>query len=124
MTCPHCKFEITKEALAVLKFAKDIVKPPDTNPSSYLAYVASLVISFYTEAHFITSGTLHTPTHDLDIARGNAVKAMILQSVHFKSPKDATASSWERNIQQMVKHSMSCVETAAGLKMKAGGGRL
>jgi hypothetical protein len=38
--CPDCHLEITKDALAVMKFAKDVVKEGDYNePSAYLACV-------------------------------------------------------------------------------------
>jgi hypothetical protein len=54
MTCPYCKFEITKETLAVLKFAQDVVKSSDTDEASaYLAYVDFLQVYFVlkTEIH-------------------------------------------------------------------------
>jgi hypothetical protein len=72
----------------------------------------------------VTSGTLYTPTDDLDLERGKAVKDTIMQTLHFKRPKDATTSAWERNIQVMLMHSLPRLKAAAGLKMKAGGGRL
>lgn len=123
MACPHCKFEITKEALAVLKFAKVIVND-GTTASAYLAFVLLLDIRSSSDADFVTSGTLYTPTDDLDLERAKAVKVAIMRSTHLKYPKDSTVLNWERNIQQGLKHSLPRLKAAAGLKMKSGGGRL
>lgn len=80
---------------------------------------------------FFNSGTLFTPTNNIDVVRAKLVKSTILQprtlsNTNRHSPKGPALSgeAWERQILDMVDYSRERLKALAASKMKGGGGRL
>ncbi|KAJ7700855.1 hypothetical protein B0H17DRAFT_925014 [Mycena rosella] len=109
-----CSFEITKETLALRKFANDLARQDKDQLADFLA------------------GTLHTPTNVTDRARGRTVKAVMLSSYSLrrpplnpKSPKTLISdAAYADFFMQRAEYKLDRLRGKLSMKMKQQGGRL
>lgn len=108
--CPSCSSSITKGALGVLKFARDVASP----------------------GHEL-AGTLYTPTNSKDTVRAARIKNTILQGTAFDGrtnhstgvdSKNLKGREYENLIFNHCEGSPVKLRELVGKQMKGGGGRL
>ncbi|KAJ7063619.1 hypothetical protein C8F01DRAFT_1133725 [Mycena amicta] len=107
-----CAFEITRNALALRKFAIDLTKGDTGKASDLLA------------------GTVHTPTNIKDLSRGFIVKNAMLQSYSLRRPankdtkKPVSDAVYAGFLMEKANYQMSRLLALCAMKMKGQGGRL
>ncbi|KAF8215340.1 hypothetical protein K438DRAFT_1749388 [Mycena galopus ATCC 62051] len=110
---PRCGFEITREGLALRKFARDLAR---TTPKG--------------KASELLAGTVHTPINVLNLERGRLIKSTMLSSYTLKRPagsKRNTLISDEAYADFLLekgKYSQDKLKGKVAKKMKRQGGNL
>ncbi|KAJ7491083.1 hypothetical protein FB451DRAFT_1349431 [Mycena latifolia] len=108
----ECSFEITKETLALRKFANDLARQDLGRLADYLA------------------GTLHTPTNITDRDRGRTVKTAMLSSYLLRRPAGAkpktvvSDTAYADFLMEKGKYKLDRLRALLAMKMKGQGGKL
>ncbi|THG99278.1 hypothetical protein EW026_g3040 [Hermanssonia centrifuga] len=107
-TCPACGFAISKESLAVLKFARNVAvnpyDPAEGKKSPYGIYLA---------------GTLRTLTNPKDEATALITTRIIHRKADFTRPPAATKEQWVKAIVKQTERSMLKVLATLNATMKS-----
>jgi len=123
--CRSCKFEITKESLAVAKFAVDMARDPSNLKD----------LKVYGNAVYLP-GTLRTSTEATDVLRARLVKNSILRSAKFETSEhksvkataqdkygawdqDTDRSRWEHEIKEGIGYKLEQLRNNLAPLMRA-----
>ncbi|KZT63753.1 hypothetical protein DAEQUDRAFT_699761 [Daedalea quercina L-15889] len=96
LTCSSCSLMISKPALAIDKFVRDLTKSHKSADARLDAYLA---------------GTLRGSTAKADTKRAEKIKYYVVLSDRKFSRKDAEEEDWRRKIKESFSHSIAEVRT-------------
>ncbi|KAF7294634.1 hypothetical protein MIND_01000000 [Mycena indigotica] len=108
----NCTCEITRDTLALRKFANDLAKPDTGKAPSMMA------------------GTVHTATNVKDLSRGHIVKATMLQAYSMRRPtktgtkEPMSDEQYALFLMEKANWQLSRLKSLCAMQMKGQGGRL